>query len=303
MPFMTSTPVLYFDRNQFRSAGVDPDALPSDMGSLMEQVEQVIDAGVVKRGFVTASTEWFVSIWAADLGLELAPLSGRTALGPTTFDLSDNQLIGRLDRLRSFAEDGVVEHVPGDDFNDLLLLTDPTAPAAMVAHSSGSMKTVYDTLEVAFPNSELGVLPFPDSSNGTILGGPNAWLLADTEQQQTLGWAFISYLAGPAAQATVGSVGYAPIRRSALDDPALLASWAERPGLRVSADVLWSIDPSPASIGWAAGPDLAINWRLAWAGRDIIDGRPAIDSLADAQTDIVSALTAYRESRRQADAP
>lgn len=303
LPVMVSTPLTYFDKTQFRAAGVDPDSPPADLDQLEAVLRTMLESGQVKAGLVTASPEWFISAWAADLGIEFADESGRNALGPSEFNLEQKPLVDRLEHLRDMAEAGLVASVDGRDFQDLLLLTDPTAPAAMVAHSSGSMKTVYDTLESAFPYAELGVFPFPTVTAGTTLGGQNAWMIARTAEQQSLSWRYMKFLSGTEAQARIGTLGYAPARLSSLDDPALVQEWTERPGLRVASDVLWAIEPGPGNVGWAAGPESTVTWRLAWSARDILAGRPAADALKDAETDVDSTLIAYRRARGQTAAP
>lgn len=301
LPAFVSTPVVYIDQSQFRAVGLDPTDVPEDLAQLRTMLEALRTQGGLADGFVTASSDWFISAWAADLGVRFAPDDGRTALGPEHLDLHDSALESRLGGLADLAEDGLVRYVDGKNYADLLLLTDPTAPAAMVLHTSGSMGTVYGLLEDGrFDDSELGVLPFPLTDSGTVLGGPSGWLLADSPTQQRASWAFLAYLSGPDAQAKIGTIGYAPVHRDALSDPGLQAAWTERPGLRVPTDVLWAIDPAGGHVGWEAGPSVRVAWRLDWAGHNVLDGRSIPDALDDAMTDLDSILASYRDARHQA---
>lgn len=303
MPFLVSTPVIYFDRNRYRAAGLDPDDAPDDLVELREQLEVLLDEGGAAKGLISGSPQWYVSVWAADLGVELADDAGRTALGPMVFDLDHDELIDRLNQLSALAAAGLVTDIDLPDYADLLELVSPTAPAAMVAHTSGSMRDIYAFIEGgASPGAEVGVFPFPHSADGTVLGGTNAWLMAPPEREAAA-WAFMEDLASTATQARAGAIGYVPARLSSLDDPTLQQEWAARPGLRVPTDVVLGIIPESRHLGWVAGPEATVRWRLAQAGRDILGGRPPLEVLARAQTDIARVLQAYHDLRAQATTP
>jgi sn-glycerol 3-phosphate transport system substrate-binding protein len=296
LPVMVSTPVLYFDRAQFADAGVDPDIDLSTVSELRDALEVLRSRGVV-HGLVTASPDWFVSAWAADLGVDLLPNGGRIAGGTAEFSVDDPELLARLTELGALGTDELVEVVSGEGFADLMMLTDPIAPAAMVAHSSGSMRTVYDLLiDGRLEGSELGVMPFPWTESGTVVGGPAAWLTSTEPSRRFASWDFIAFLGSRSSQARIGTLGYVPIRRDALDDPGLRSSWAESPGLQVPSDALWG-DRTAVRAAWIAGPGGRIRWRLQWAVTDILDGRPARTALEDAATDIRSTLESYHRLR------
>lgn len=305
LPVFTSTPVIYFDQAQFRAAGLDPTTPPQTLDELAAQLEALLATGQITRGLVTASAEWFITAWAADAGVELAPSSGRVPLGPDALDLLQPELLERLDGLLELGTRGLVDDVGNEQFEDLLRLTDPVNAAGMVAHTSGSMRVVYDLLaDGRFDDSELGVFPFPLTSRGTVLGGPTSFMFASTPAQQSAAWAFMSYLAGTEVQAVVGTLGYAAARTSSLADPQLQAAWEASPGLRVPTEVVRAIDVStPGTVGLASGPEYRVVWRLGWAARDVIDGSPPADALGRALIDIDSGLAAYHRARAQAAAP
>jgi sn-glycerol 3-phosphate transport system substrate-binding protein len=305
LPMLMSTPVVYFDQAQFRAAGLDPADAPDDMDELVGQLRTLVSSGQVQTGMVTASAEWFVLAWAADLGLELADDSGRVALGARELDVLQEPLLERLEGISTMGAERLIDDIGNEGFEDLLKLTDPVRPAGMVPHTSGSMGVVYDLLaDGRFENSELGVFPFPFTERGTVVGGPVSFMFAEDPGQQALAWSFMAHLASPASQARAATLGYVGARRSSLEDPVVQAAWRDRPGLRVPNEVVAAIDGSrPGSVSVAAGPDYRLEWRLGWAVRDIIDGSSPRDSLARAEIDIELALDAYAEARARAAAP
>jgi sn-glycerol 3-phosphate transport system substrate-binding protein len=299
MPFLVSTPVVYFDRERFRTAGLDPDDAPDDLDELRAQLEALRGPGGAADGLVSGSPHWYASVWAADLGIELGESNGRTEFGPAEIDIDHPDLVERLNLLGSLAADDLITDIDEPDYADLLRLVSPTAPAGMVAHTSGSMSNVYDFIDDGnYPGTELGIFPFPATTNGTIIGGTNAWLTAPFDNQPAA-WAFIEALASTDTQARAGTIGYVPARLSAIADPNLEAAWRLRPGLRVPVDAVLRIIPESRHLGWTAGPEPTVRWRLAMAVEEIIAGKPPKEALAAAELDINRVLQTYQTLRGQ----
>jgi len=58
MPFNSSTPVMYYNRDAMEAAGLDPDAPPATWGELAEMSRTIIEAGAAECGFTTGWQSW-----------------------------------------------------------------------------------------------------------------------------------------------------------------------------------------------------------------------------------------------------
>ena len=57
-PFNSSTPVLYYNKDIFEAAGLDPETPPTTWPEVGEMMKQVIDSGAAECGFTTAWQSW-----------------------------------------------------------------------------------------------------------------------------------------------------------------------------------------------------------------------------------------------------
>ena len=58
MPFNSSTPVLYYNKDIFKKAGLDPNSPPTTWPALAETAKTIIDSGAATCGFTTGWQSW-----------------------------------------------------------------------------------------------------------------------------------------------------------------------------------------------------------------------------------------------------
>ena len=311
MPVMVSTPVMYFNVNRLRAAGLDPANPPQSLTELRAALEALVADGAT-GGLVYEDARWFVTEWAAQLGIELfAGSNGRDA--PVVYrdvkaapGLTDPKLLAALDELNAMAVAGLIAEPRPDPSKvaDLQALISPTDPAALDIHTSGSASFVYDFVEAKNdPSLEVGIAPIPGPGSGSLVGGVGAMCLARLGGDPWNCWQLISALVSPEEQARNGTVGYAPVRRSALTQADLVEAWTRRPGLRVAYDVLAAVNPTSSALQPVVGPPETLDWRLQWLGEDITGHRRSTtEAINAALDDIVRATTAYADQRRSTSA-
>ncbi|NLN94435.1 MAG: ABC transporter substrate-binding protein [Candidatus Hydrogenedens sp.] len=105
-----------------------------------------------------------------------------------------------------------------------------------------------------------GVAPIPQKDPAhpaTTLYGPNVCIFNTNDEQIHAAWAFMKHLTAPEVSArwSLGT-GYLPVRKSALQQPALLAYWEEWECNRVPYDCLSFARTEPNAAGWQEVRDL-----------------------------------------------
>ena len=95
MPFNVSNPVLYYNRQRFEAAGLDPDVSPVSLDDLRATSQTIVDTGAASFGWVVDSGPdsgggWFLEQWFGRAD-QLYADNGNGRLAPATKVLYDGQ--------------------------------------------------------------------------------------------------------------------------------------------------------------------------------------------------------------------
>lgn len=210
IPFNVSTPVLYFNKDLFREAGLDPETPPATWEELLEAAK-------------TLTTERDgTKIW----GVNTPPQWGRWAMtnqaGGGWIDPEDNGvLIDGEGAVRAYqtAADWVNVHevasldaALSEDTADRYFMT---GIAAIEINSTGGLTRKLE--EAPF---DLGVAPLPcDVECAAPIGGATLGIVASAPEAVRDGaWAFIEFVTTPENNALIFTrTGYLPIIEGAID--------------------------------------------------------------------------------------
>jgi sn-glycerol 3-phosphate transport system substrate-binding protein len=302
MPWTVSNPVLIYDKNDFRAAGLDPAKPPRTLEEVTEYSQQIVDAGAADHS-IALRAEALVneSLYAKSGEPYLNNGNGRAARATKT--LLDTKagldIWNWWDELAD-SDLGFFTGSEPDNVDNLYALG--TGDAAMTIDVSTVIGSVFAVLESGqFANFDLGIGPLPglDSSGGVPIADGSLWIPRGSAEGNAAAWELIKFLSAPAQQAafTTGSRGgYVPIRRSAIDDPAVQAMWAENPELKVPYEQFEAGAASKAAIGAVTGDYAGVRSAV----RDsltamFIDGLAPEKALARAQQDATRVIRAYNE--------
>jgi sn-glycerol 3-phosphate transport system substrate-binding protein len=202
MPFNASAPVLYYNKDAFTKAGLDPDKPPTTWDELLDAAQQL----TIKNGSETAQYGMVASIdgWLVEQML---------AAGGVQYCDNDNGRSGRATKVNwetpelkaivSGWADGVKS---GDILNVGRNNTDAAAAfqagrAAMIPFTSANLRDMFrdSKFQVGVANY---VRPPGTSPAGVFNGGASIWTMAAaSEDQQRAASEFLKYLGTPASQA------------------------------------------------------------------------------------------------------
>jgi sn-glycerol 3-phosphate transport system substrate-binding protein len=303
MPWTVSNPVLLYNKNAFRAAGLDPETPPATFDEVTEYSQQLVDAGVTPHG-ITLRAEPFVNeaFYAKAGELYLNKGNGRderatkarlnTGVGREIWTWLDDIVASGL---------GLFTGSRQDNFDNLFALG--TGDAAMTIDTSNVIESSLDVIESGeFEDVDLGVgqLPSINEGGGVPVGDGSLWIPATgSKARQAASWALVEFLSAPEQQAeySVGTRGgFIPIRRSAIDDPALQAMWAEEPDLRVPYEQLEAGAGQDATLGAVTGDFAGVRAAVRDALTAMFaDELSAGEALARAQREATTAIQDYNE--------
>jgi sn-glycerol 3-phosphate transport system substrate-binding protein len=262
-PFNASTPILYYNKNLFRDAGLDPEAPPKTWPELGLAAKKLRDRGAV-CGFTTSWPSWInVENFSAFHNLPLATKANG---------------FGGLDAALVFNNPTVVRHVAQlaewqsskiFDYSGRAQSAEPRFQNGECGIFIGSSGTRADIKANSKFDVGYGIMPYwPDvaaAPQNTIIGGATLWVLRDRPKAEYKGVAkFFSFLSKPEVQAAWHqNTGYLPITRAAFDLTRAQGFYDRNPGASISIEQITLKPPTENSRGLRLGSFVLI--------RDVID--------------------------------
>jgi sn-glycerol 3-phosphate transport system substrate-binding protein len=295
MPWTVPTPLLLYDKNAFRAAGLDPDRPPSTLEDVTEYSRRIVETNAARHGISLLRASWLNAVLYTKSGqLYVNHQNGRT--GRATKILLDNKTGREIwTWWNDIVDSGMAIDAGGEGTTDHLLAVG-TGDAAMTIDFSYVLGPLFNVLASGeFSRVDPGIAPLPalHAGGGVPVAGGSLWIpSASSPLKRAAAWEFVKFLSDPAQQAayTVGTRGgYVPIRRSATQDAALQRMWRDNPQTRVAYDQLIS-GPSNAV---AAGPVL---------GDPTGVGDAVVEALTRMLAGDLSPKSALRQAQHEADA-
>jgi sn-glycerol 3-phosphate transport system substrate-binding protein len=262
-PFNASTPILYYNKDLFRSAGLDPAIAPKTWPDVGAAAKRLRSAGGV-CGFTTSWPSWInVENFSAFHNL---PISTRA----NGFD--------GLDAVLNFNNPLVVRHLAQlaewqttkvFDYSGRATTAEPRFQNGDCGIFIGSSATRADIKANSKFEVGYGMLPYwPDvagAPQNTIIGGATLWVLRNRPRDEYKGVAkFFGYLSKPEIQAAWHqNTGYLPITRAAFDLTRAQGFYDRNPGTAISIEQITLKSPTENSRGVRLGSFVLV--------RDVID--------------------------------
>jgi len=285
LPFNSSTPVLWVNRDALEAAGVDPD---TDM-STWQQVGEVLDKVKASGSECPLTTAW--QSW-----IHLENLS---AYHDTPFATQDNGFAG-LDTELAFNSELQVQHIQtmGDWAKDGKFFyagrrneggaNFRAGECALFTESSAGYAGISSEAEFEF---EVRPLPYWEGTDGapqnTIIGGASLWVMEGHESEEYKGVAeFLNFLSSTDIQAAWHkNTGYLPITLEAGKQTRLDGFYEENPGTDIAVIQMTAKEPTANSKGLRLGSFDQIRGIIdeeleaVWSGDK--DAQAALDSAVE----------------------
>ncbi|WP_139858318.1 sn-glycerol-3-phosphate ABC transporter substrate-binding protein UgpB [Bradyrhizobium ivorense] len=252
-PFNASTPILYYNKDMFRSAGLDPDVAPKTWPEVGAAAKRLRAAGMM-CGLTTSWPSWInVENFSAFHNL---PIATKT----NGFGGLDAQLIFNNPLLvRHIANLAEWQTTKAFDYSGRGQAAEPRFQKGECGIFIGSSGTRADIRANAKFEIGYGMMPYyPDvqgAPQNSIIGGATLWVLRDRPRAEYAGVAkFFAYLSRPEVQAAWHqNTGYMPITRAAFDLSGTQGFYERNPGASISIEEVTLRPPTDNSRGIRLG--------------------------------------------------
>ena len=253
LPFNSSTPVLWVNRDAFEAAGVDPD---TDL-STWEQVGEVLDqlkAGGEDCPLVTAWQSWIhLENFSAYHDVPFASRDNGFAGLDTELQLNGPAQVAHLTAMGEWARDGKFIYTGrrnegGANFR--------SGECALFTESSAGYAGISSEAEFDF---DVRHLPYWESlasePQNTIIGGASLWVMEGHSPNEYRGVGeFLSFLSTSDVQAAWHqNTGYLPITAEAGDATRISGFYEDNPGTDIAVIQMTSKQPTANSKGLRLG--------------------------------------------------
>jgi len=284
-PFNASTPILYYNKNLFRVAGLDPEVAPKTWAEVGAAAKKLLAAGAA-CGFTTSWPSWInIENFSAFHDLPVATRANG-------FD--------GIDAVLTFNNPVVARHIAQlaqwqatklFDYSGRGQSAEPRFQNAECGIFIGSSATRADIKANSKFEVGYGMLPYWGDVTGapqnSIIGGATLWVLRDRPQDEYKGVAkFFGFLSQPQIQAAWHqSTGYLPITRAAFDLTREQGFYVSNPGTEISIEQITLKPPTENSRGIRLGSFVLIRdaiedeLELAFSGKK--PAQAALDSAVE----------------------
>lgn len=286
LPFNSSTPIMYYNKDIFTEAGLDPETPPSTWAEMEAAFNQIKDSGAADCAFTTAWISWIhTENFSALHDLQYATLeNGFGGLG-AEFTMNNEHLARHWDNLKRWQDEGLFRYggpEGGPDAQPAFL----SGECAFFMNSSAGRAAV-----VANADFEVGFAPLPyyddviESPMNSIIGGATLWVLQGRPAEEYAGVAeFFTYLSQPEVQASWHQdTGYLPITNAAYELGQEQGYYAENPGSDVSIKQLTRVEPNANTKGLRFGSYTQVRALIDEEFEQVLSGnktgQEALDSL------------------------
>jgi sn-glycerol 3-phosphate transport system substrate-binding protein len=288
MPFNTSNPVLYYDKNAFKAAGLDPDKPPTTLEELRADANQIVSRHVEKYGLALKTDGWFLEHWLAMAGSTFVNNGNGRRARAAHVTFGNAAGLNIFTWMSQMVKSKLALSTGESDINHYLAVAN--RQAAMTIDTSAALGTISQLLGSGqFKNVSLGVgaLPGPQGNGGVLVGGGALYLVKQSSpEKQAAAWEFLKFLNSPQSQSTwAAGTGYVPTREDSTTIPPLSTLWKQKPYYRIPYDQLLKGPQNDATAGPVIGPYGAKGVGVRGA---VID---AMDSMFNQNVEPQTALT------------
>ncbi|HJP74805.1 MAG TPA: ABC transporter substrate-binding protein [Pseudonocardiaceae bacterium] len=263
MPFNTSMPLLYINKEAFTKAGLDPDNPPTTLAEIMTDAQKIkaTPGETVQYGFGATLYGWFFEQWAASANETVCDNNnGRTGrVGKVNLATPEN--IQLLQWWQQMVNQGLAEKLDSNtDSGDNAF---SSGTVAIGLESTGSLGSFTKGAAQAKSPFTVGTGFYPkinaSDAGGPIIGGASLWVVNKDAAHERAAWELVKFLASKTSQVTWHtSTGYFPISKAALTDPADQAWVQAKPQFQTAITQLANTKLTYATQGCSVGvmPDV-----------------------------------------------
>ena len=295
MPFNSSTAMLYYNKDMFEKAGLDPEKPPTTWAEVEEYSKKIMEAGVAEGGFSMGWPAWILEqMFAWHNQLYANNDNGRSGLATEMYVNSDfGKMV--LSEWQRMAKEGVLVY-GGRKYkaNDPFL----GQQFAFLFQSTSSLGGILKKAEFKVGTAFLPRFEGDYEKGNSVVGGGCLWVMdTATPEQQEAAWEFLKYTFSP-ERAVIWhkGTGYFPTSNTAYEMLKEEGWFEKEPNFATAFNQILSGNDTPASRGVLLGPFVRIRDITGTAIEEIVvNGADVAETLDNAANESNQLLAEYKQ--------
>lgn len=243
MPFNSSTPLMYYNKDMFDAAGITE--IPTSLEGIEAIGDQLLQKGGAGEVMSMSIYGWFFEEFLGKQGLDYANNGNGREDAATAVAFDENGGAANiLNAWKSLHDKGYAPIVGKG--GDAGLADFSAGKSAITLGSTASLKQILQDVDGKF---EVGTAYFPsikDSDKGGVsIGGASLWALNNKDPKKLRAtWEFVKFLVSPESQAYWNAqTGYFPVTTAAQDEQVFKDNIAQYPQFQTAIDQLHDSSP------------------------------------------------------------
>ena len=249
MPFNSSTPIFYYNKDAFAKAGLDPEKAPKTWPEAFDAAKKIRASGH-PCGITTAWVTWTqMEAFSAWHNIPYGTQANGFKGFDTEFKFNNPTVIKHFETLNEMQKDGTFKYGGRTTQPEGLFLS---GECAMIATSSGFLGNLARNAKFNFAT---GMLPYyPDvagAPQNSIIGGATLWVLGGKKADEYKGVAkFFTHLSKLDVQiVNHQQTGYLPVTIAAYEETKKSGFYEKNPGRETPILQLQNKAPTENSMG------------------------------------------------------
>ena len=293
LPFNNSNAIMYYNRDKFEEAGLDPDDPPTTIADVRSASEQIVAETDVDFGITWPNHVWFVEHWYFFEGELMTDAENGHAGSPSTLRTPD-AITELYEWWKRMADDGLYTN-PGIEAWGEATSIFTEQKSAMLLTSTAFVTGAQNAAEEFTVDNA----PYPSISEtrvGPVIGGASFYVpsgLSDDRYDQI--GQLLQFIARPETQIDWHQgTGYYPNNQNALEQLRSEGFYEENPMFETAIEQLQASDiDNPATKRILLGPARQVQTTVQNKSVDIINADDIEAQIEDMKTQVEEALESY----------
>ncbi|MES0199032.1 sn-glycerol-3-phosphate ABC transporter substrate-binding protein UgpB [Mesorhizobium sp. M0011] len=216
-PYNSSSPILYYNKDIFKKAGLDVDSPPKTWNEVWEDAKKIKASGAAVCGYTSTWLTWIhLENFAAWNDVSWATQQNGLAGGDVELKINAPIFVNHFQALADLAKDGTFKYGGRTSEAKQIFLA---GECGIMTESSGGLGDIVKS----GMNYGIGQLPYDSDAKGapqnTTPGGASLWVFADKSDEEYKGVAaFFAYLSKTEVQEYLHQKsGYLPVTLAAYE--------------------------------------------------------------------------------------
>ncbi|MER8411954.1 sn-glycerol-3-phosphate ABC transporter substrate-binding protein UgpB [Mesorhizobium sp. M1342] len=216
-PYNSSSPILYYNKDIFKKAGLDVDSSPKTWNEVWEDAKKIKASGAAACGYTSTWLTWIhLENFAAWNDVSWATQQNGLAGGDVELKINAPIFVNHFQALADLAKDGTFKYGGRTSEAKQIFLA---GECGIMTESSGGLGDIVKS----GMNYGIGQLPYDSDAKGapqnTTPGGASLWVFADKSDEEYKGVAaFFAYLSKTEVQEYLHQKsGYLPVTLAAYE--------------------------------------------------------------------------------------